>query len=152
MLIHLNVQIYTYFKKHDWYFFVFIKKNWVIFVLFWMFEEIIHTCTVHVNVVIHFVLVCFFLEWKQICAGFFFFYCLCIHVLSLEIQLSRGEGLDSITQFNPATFLYLSQARTWISNIIFRLFFLPFLFTELRWEVIVHFVDIGGIVDHHSRV
>ena len=25
-----------------------------------------------------------------------------------------------------------------------------FLLTELRWEVIVHFVEIGGIVDHQS--
>ena len=24
------------------------------------------------------------------------------------------------------------------------------MFSELRWEVIVHFVDIGGIIDHHS--
>ena len=83
-----------------------------------MFEEIIHTCTVHVNVVIHFVIVCGLFEWKPICAGFFF-------LLSLEIQLSRGEGLDSITQFKPATFLYLSQARTWIAN-----FMISFAFSD----------------------
>jgi hypothetical protein len=27
-----------------------------------------------------------------------------------------------------------------------------FMFSELRWEVIVHFVDIGEIDDHHSTV
>jgi hypothetical protein len=40
------------------------------------------------------------------------------YVMLLEIQLSRGEGLDPVNQFNPATFLFLSQARTWISNVI----------------------------------
>ena len=34
--------------------------------------------------------------------------------------LSREEGWDTINRFNPATFLCLSQARTWISNIICR--------------------------------
>jgi uncharacterized membrane-anchored protein YhcB (DUF1043 family) len=24
------------------------------------------------------------------------------------------------------------------------------MFSELRWEVVVHFVDTGGIVDHHT--
>jgi hypothetical protein len=46
------------------------------------------------------------------------FYPLLIYVLPLEIQLSRGEGWDPINRFNPATFLCLSQARTWISNVI----------------------------------
>ena len=36
------------------------------------------------------------------------------------IQLSRGEGWDPINWYNPATFLCLSQARTWISNVICR--------------------------------
>jgi hypothetical protein len=35
----------------------------------------------------------------------------------------------------------LSQARDWISNIICRDLY-------LRWEVVVRFVDVGGIVDH----
>ena len=46
------------------------------------------------------------------------FYPLLIYVLPLEIQLSRGEGWDPINRFNSATFLCLSQARTWISNVI----------------------------------
>ena len=34
------------------------------------------------------------------------------------IQLSRGEGWDPINPFNPATCLCLSEAKTWISNVI----------------------------------
>ena len=71
--------------------------------------------------------------------------CIFFYRLPLEIQLSRWEGCDPINQFNPATFLYLSQASTiWISNIICRSFF--FLFSELSY---VCFVDIDGIDDHH---
>ena len=77
------------------------------------------------------------------------FYRLCIYILTLEIQFSRGEGWDAINCFNPATFVCLSQPRTWISNVM-----CPELFvvSELRWEVIVHFVDIGGIVDHYCLI
>ena len=94
----------------------------------------------------------FMLSWifVIVCGNFecvFYFYFLFIYVLLLEIQLSRGEGWDPINRFNPATSLCLSQARTWISNIM--LLSLIFVFNELRWEVIVCFVDIGGIVDHH---
>jgi len=42
---------------------------------------------------------------------------LTVHVLRLEIQLSRGEGWYPINQLNPAIFLCLSQARTRISNV-----------------------------------
>jgi hypothetical protein len=35
--------------------------------------------------------------------------------------------------------VYLSHARTWISNML----------SELRWAVIVRFVDIGEFIDHH---
>ena len=42
--------------------------------------------------------------------------------------------------------LCLSQARTWIFSVIYRVFFM---FSELRWEVIVRIVNIGEIVDHH---
>ena len=46
------------------------------------------------------------------------FHRLFIHVLPLEIQLSRGKGWDPINQFNLSTSLCLSKARTWISNVI----------------------------------
>ena len=41
----------------------------------------------------------------------------------------------------------MSKARTFISNVICRCYFLAF--DGLTWEVIVCFVDIGGIVDHN---
>ena len=42
-----------------------------------------------------------------------------IYVMLLEIQLSRERGWDPINWFNPAILLCLSQAKTWISNIIY---------------------------------
>ena len=47
-----------------------------------------------------------------------------------------------ISRFNPITFLCLSKAKIWISNVICSAFFFGV-------EVIYRFVDIGGIVDHH---
>ena len=40
--------------------------------------------------------------------------------------------------------------RTCISNFIYCGVF--FVFSELSWEVVVRFVDIGGIVDHHCLI
>jgi len=71
----------------------------------------------------------------RICADFF--YRLFIYVLPLVIQLSRGIPLTGLTT-TPC--LCISEARIWISNVIFW-------FSELRWEVIVRFVDIGGIFE-----
>ena len=59
-------------------------------------------------------------------------------------QTKRGGG-NPIHWLNPTTFLFLSQARTWISNIICCD---PFCI-QLRWEAIVRLVHIGGIDDHH---
>ena len=50
----------------------------------------------------------------------------------------RG-GWDIINRFHSAIFLCLSQTRTWITNVIFHGLF--FVFRELRWEVIVRFVN-----------
>ena len=73
----------------------------------------------------------------------------------LKIQLSRGKGGCPINRFNHATCLCLFQARNWISNVICRgLFWVQWI--KLRWEVIVRFVDIGGIepskVSFHNNV
>jgi len=47
--------------------------------------------------------------------------------------------------FKPATYLCLSQTTTWISNSIY----LGGVFSAVQlFEVVVRFVDIGGIVDH----
>ena len=55
--------------------------------------------------------------------------------------INRRIGWNPINRFNHATFLCLSQAKTWISNVVCRgLFFFPP--ANLGLEVIVHFVDI----------
>ena len=41
-----------------------------------------------------------------------------IPVLSLEIKLLEGDVWDAIKQFNPTSFLCLSQASIWISKVI----------------------------------
>ena len=56
-----------------------------------------------------FVVVSGLFEWKRICARFFYRFFIHVYVLLLGIQLSKGEGLDPINQFNPATCLCLSQ-------------------------------------------
>ena len=68
-------------------------------------------------------------------------------VLPLKIQLSRGKGWDPINQFNSTTSLCRFQTRTMISNLVCCGIY--FVFSEGRWDVIVAFVDIGLIVDHH---
>ena len=76
-----------------------------------------------------------------------------IHVLWLYLfccwisSYQEVEGWDPINLLNTTTFLCLSQARTWITSVICHHFFM---FNKLRWEVIVSFVDIGGILDHQS--
>ena len=54
-----------------------------------------------------FVIVCGLFEWRHV-----FFYRVCIYVLPLEIQLSRGEGWNRINRSKAATFVRLSQAGT----------------------------------------
>ena len=80
-------------------------------------------------------------QWNEICAGFLLF----VYRWCIVFWLSRWEGWDPINWLNPATFLCPSQVRTWISNIICHGLFS----VQLRWEVVVHFVDIGEIDDHH---
>ena len=45
-----------------------------------------------------------------------FYFCIAV-AFNLEIQLSRGIDCYLVNQFNPATFLCLSQARTWIAKV-----------------------------------
>jgi len=87
-----------------------------------------------------------YLENFVIVCGLFVFFFFIISVLLLEIQLSVGEGGDPIDQFKLNTFLCLSQARTWISNVLCHGLLM---LNELRWGVVVCFVDTGGIIDHH---
>jgi len=63
-----------------------------------------------------------------------------IYVLLLEIQLSRGGGLDPINWFTHTTFLWLSKTRSWIYNVIYC--GLSFVFSELRWDVNISGIDV----------
>ena len=72
------------------------------------------------------------------------FFIIVKYVLPLEIQSSRGEfPLTSFTLPHFCVFpklgLDFQRHMPWSF----------FVFRELRWEVIVRFVDIGGLVDHH---
>jgi hypothetical protein len=69
-----------------------------------------------------------------------------LYALSLEIQLSRGDGCDLFNLFNPAILLCKAKARTWISNVICCG---VFVFSEFNLAIGVPFVDSDVIVDHH---
>ena len=78
-------------------------------------------CLLYVMFMLSFIFVIVFelFEWKRICSGFFFsFLFWFISVLPLNFQLSRGEGWDPIKRFNPATYVCLSQASTWMFDVI----------------------------------
>ena len=73
---------------------------------------------------------------------------LTVYVLLLEIEFSRGKGWDHINRFNPTTFFVPvpSQDLDFKCHMSWS-FFLCSL--SSGWKVIVPFVDIGGIDDHH---
>jgi hypothetical protein len=50
----------------------------------------------------------------------FFIVCLYVHVLSLENQLSKEKGRGPINQFDPSTFVCLSESRDRFSIVICR--------------------------------
>ena len=55
-------------------------------------------------------------------------------------------GLDTIYRFNPVTFLCISQSRILIGISCCALF----VFHDFHClEVVVRFIEIGGIVEHH---
>ena len=65
--------------------------------------------------------------------------------------IKRGGRLDPINRLNTASFLCLSQARHWISNIICRGVSCV-QWVQLKLQVIVLYVVIGGIDYHHSLI
>ena len=69
-----------------------------------------------------------FIYWKRICACFYFYlYC---------GWISNYQARIPITDLIPPHLCVCpKRIKTWIFN-------------DLRWEVVVCFVDIGGIVDH----
>ena len=62
------------------------------------------------------IIVCDLFEWKQICADLLSLFIKYINVWNPVFK--SQVYLDPINRFNHITFLCLSQARTWISNII----------------------------------
>ena len=62
----------------------------------------------------------------------------------MDIQLSRRGVGNPVNGLTPP---FLSQARTWLCNVICHCPY--FMLIELRWEVTAWFIDIVGIDDHH---
>jgi hypothetical protein len=73
-----------------------------------------------------------------------FFFKIETNIHCVKKKMGVTEGWDPINLFNPSPCLCLSQARIWIFNVCRGLFWI-----QLRWEAIVHFVDIGKIDDHY---
>jgi hypothetical protein len=69
-----------------------------------------------------------------------------VNFIVQETAVCRWQGWDHLSWFNPTTFLRLSLARNWISNVIWPCLFV---FSMFRWEEIVRLVDFGGIADHY---
>ena len=68
-------------------------------------------------------------------------------IITIQIvKINRMWRWDPMNFFHTAIFLYLSQARTWISNVICHGLF--FVFNDVMREVILRcfFVDITGLV------
>ena len=78
-----------------------------------------------------------------VCLYICVFVCVCVAIGNPIIR--RGE-LGSINQFYHATYMYLSQSRTWISNVMYRC---VFMILDCWWEKIICFVIIGEIVYDH---
>ena len=75
-------------------------------------------------------------EWNGIWDCLIVSFCLLYPVI-------KKTSLDLICRFVLAIFMCLSQAMTWISTPSYVVVFV--MFNGLRWDVIVHFVDLGGI-------
>jgi hypothetical protein len=94
-----------------------------------------------------FVIACDLFEWKWMCVGFFIIYFYICNTIKDPITKRGRLGSHSSGLTLPHF-----RARTWISNVIchgLSTFFFKFMFSKLRWEAIVCFVDICVIVDHH---
>jgi hypothetical protein len=77
----------------------------------------------------------------NVCKFFLLFVYICVGVQDLTIIVK--ESWDPINWFNAVTFLCLSWAQDLdLLQIVFGM-------NDLRWEGIVCFVDMGGIVDHY---
>jgi hypothetical protein len=72
----------------------------------------------------------------------------CIHIGRIgKMSISRGDGWDSINRFSPPFVVPVLNHDRDIQR--HTPCFFCILWVQLRWELIVRFVDIGGIDDHH---
>ena len=94
-------------------------------------------CTVHVSVVVCDSVWPFWVE-----ANLFWYLIYCLYLYCRRSKYVKVKDWDPINLFNSATFLCLSQSRIKCCGLLFA-------FSGLRWEAIVRFLDIGGIVGHH---
>ena len=86
------------------------------------------------------------LFWEQICAGVLSFVYICIAVGDPVIK--KGElTLTGLTLLHVCA--CPSQNQDFQRHMSWSFFFC--VFNELMWEVIVRFVDVSGIVDHHGK-
>jgi hypothetical protein len=91
--------------------------------------------------------VCYFLFW-WLSLFLFTFQLLVLHncmYKTFHLQI-KEKDCDHVNRLNTAKCVCLSQTCHWIYNVIRRCLFL---FNNWREEVLVRFVDIDGIVDHH---
>ena len=65
-------------------------------------------------------------------------------IITVQIQ-NWGEGVP-LTDLTPPPFCACPKSGPGFTTSYVMVFFV---FSELRWEVILHFVDIVGIVNHH---
>ena len=76
-------------------------------------------------------------------------YCLFIFALLLEIQLKEGKGWYPIYKFISISNIFATVPSNDVHCQRHMCGLIRFQWFELSLEVIVRFVDIGGIVDHH---
>jgi hypothetical protein len=99
-------------------------------------------CTDCINFILH---RCSLFEWKWIYRVFIYRLFIHVSVLPFGIQLLRGVEIrldgSTLPHFcacpKPGPGLPTSYVVVFV------------VLNDLRWEVIIHFVDIGGIADHH---
>ena len=103
---------------------------------YWFYVQFWKLCLCDFMIILIIILCIWCHSWWSlcvICAGFLY-----IHVLLLEIQLSRVERWDPINWFDPATFLCLSQTLTWVSIVTCHVLYVSGEFSQNeRWLLVL---------------
>ena len=109
-----------------------ILSSWLEVISLWAFIDCY--CTVYVYVVILVtVSECSF--WVEVNVWRIFLLCLYLYFRWWFIYQERVKNWDPINQFNPATFLFQSKTKTWISNVMVFFYVLSF---EVRSDCSFH--------------